>query len=147
MKCSMINISEKPSVRRFAVASGRIVLKSSTIERIRKGEIKKGDVFTSARIAAIQGAKETWMRLPYCHQIPLESVDVTMTLDQSGMTVECSVLANWKTGVEMDALSAVSSGLLTVWDMVKYLEKDDTGNYPSTRIEDIVVRTKEKGNA
>lgn len=143
----MINISEKGVVRRYARASGRIALKAQTIEMIKAGQIKKGDVITSAKIAGVTGAKETWMRLPYCHQIPLESVDITTELTEQDLKVTCSVLANWKTGVEMDALSCVTSALLTVWDMVKYLEKDSTGNYPSTRIHDVFVEAKEKDAA
>ncbi len=142
---AMINISEKGIVRRYARASGSIKLKPDTIGLIRNGQIKKGDVPSSARIAGIMGAKEAWMRLPYCHQIPIESVDFSMDLMEEDVKVTCSVIAYWKTGVEMDALSCVASALLTVWDMVKYLEKDETGNYPSTRIHDIIVEEKEKG--
>lgn len=143
----MINISDKSVVRRYAKSSGKILLKDETIKAIREGSVKKGDVFTSAKIAGIQGAKEAWDRMPYCHQVPLESIDFEMDISGSEVKVSCSVLANWKTGVEMDALSCVSSALLTVWDMVKYIEKDETGNYPATRIFDIVVDTKEKGHA
>ena len=143
----MINISEKPIVRRYAKASVSVVLKKDTVELIRKGQIKKGDVFTSAKVAGIQGAKEAWSRMPYCHQVPIESIDFSMDLDDEKVTVSCALVANWKTGVEMDALSCVTSALLTVWDMTKYLEKDETGNYPSTRITDVHVDTKEKGHA
>lgn len=143
----MINISEKPIVRRYADASGKILLKPETISAIKEGTVKKGDVFSSAKIAGIQGAKEAWSRMPYCHQVPLESVDFRMEISGNEVKVSCGVLANWKTGVEMDALSCVSSGLLTIWDMVKYIEKDETGNYPSTNMFDIKVETKEKGHA
>lgn len=143
----MINISEKPIVRRYAKASGSVVLKKDTIELIRKGQIKKGDVFTSAKVAGIQGAKEAWSRMPYCHQIPIESIDFSMELNDDRVSVSCALVANWKTGVEMDALSCVTSALLTVWDMTKYLEKNETGNYPSTKITDVHVDTKEKGHA
>ncbi len=141
----MINISNKKKVRRYSKASGSILLKESTISHIREGKIKKGNVEEAAKIAGIMGAKEAWMRLPYCHQIPLESVDFSLQLMQREVKVTCSVAASWKTGVEMDALSCVSSALLTVWDMVKYLEKDDSGNYPETRIKDILVEEKIKG--
>ena len=141
----MINISEKGIVKRYARASGFIKLKPETMNLIRNGQIKKGDVPSSAKIAGIMGAKEAWMRLPYCHQVPIESVDFSMDLIDNDVKVTCSVVANWKTGVEMDALSCVTSALLTVWDMVKYVEKDETGNYPSTRIHDITVEEKEKG--
>lgn len=143
----MINISDKPIVRRYAKASGSIVLNESTLKAIREGTVKKGDVFTSAKIAGIQGAKEAWNRMPYCHQVPLESVDFEISAGKNEVRVSCSVMANWKTGVEMDALSCVSSALLTVWDMVKYIEKDETGNYPSTLIKEIRVDTKVKGSA
>ena len=143
----MINVSDKPVVRRYASASGKILLKDETIDAIKKGTVKKGDVFTSAKIAGIQGAKEAWSRMPYCHQVPLESIDFDLQISGNEVQISCGVLANWKTGVEMDALSCVSSALLTVWDMVKYIEKDETGNYPSTLIRDIKVDTKEKGHA
>ncbi len=143
----MINISDKSIVRRFAMASGKILLQPETIKAIKEGTVKKGDVFTSAKIAGIQGAKEAWSRMPYCHQVPLESIDFDFEVKGNEVQVSCGVLANWKTGVEMDALSCVSSALLTVWDMVKYLEKDETGNYPSTVMHDIKVETKEKGHA
>lgn len=143
----MINISDKTIVRRYANASGKILLKPETIQAIREGTVKKGDVYTSAKIAGIEGAKEAWSRMPYCHQVPIESVDFEMDVSDDVVEVQCGVLANWKTGVEMDALSCVSSALLTVWDMVKYIEKDETGNYPSTKIYDIRVERKEKGHA
>ncbi len=143
----MINISEKSIVRRYAKASGKIILKPETVKAIREGTVKKGDVFTSAKIAGVQGAKEAWDRMPYCHQVPLESIDFGMDVSDDEVKVSCGVMANWKTGVEMDALSCVSSALLTVWDMVKYIEKDETGNYPSTKMYDLKVERKEKGHA
>lgn len=143
----MINVSEKSIVRRYALASGKILLTPETIKNIREGTVKKGDVFSSAKIAGLQGAKEAWARMPYCHQVPLESVDFEMKVSDNEVKVSCGVLANWKTGVEMDALSCVSSALLTVWDMVKYIEKDETGNYPSTKMYDLKVERKEKGHA
>ncbi len=143
----MIDISEKDIVRRYAKASGRIYLKKETIETISNGKVKKGDVFTSAKIAGMEGAKDAWNRLPYCHQIPLEGVDIDIELLEDSVKATCVVIAQWKTGVEMDALSGVTSALLTVWDMVKYIEKDDSGNYPETRITDVKVETKVKGHA
>lgn len=143
----MINITDKPIVRRYAKASGSIILKDETITAINEGTVKKGDVFTSAKIAGLEGAKEAWSRMPYCHQIPIESVDFDMKINGNDVKVSCSLVAHWKTGVEMDALSCVSSALLTIWDMVKYIEKDSTGNYPSTVIRDIKVDTKEKAHA
>lgn len=143
----MINITDKPIVRRYAKASGSILLKNESITAIKDGTVKKGDVFASAKIAGLEGAKEAWNRMPFCHQIPIESVDFDMKITGNDLRVSCSVVAHWKTGVEMDALSCVSSALLTVWDMVKYIEKDSTGNYPGTLIKDIRVDTKEKAHA
>lgn len=143
----MINITDKPVVRRYAKASGSILLKDETISAIKTGTVKKGDVFISAKIAGLQGAKEAWSRMPYCHQVPIESIDFDLKINGNDLRVSCSVIANWKTGVEMDALSCVSSALLTVWDMVKYIEKDETGNYPATVIRDIKVDVKEKAHA
>jgi len=142
----MINISEKEVVNREAVATGKIRLQPQTIQTIRERKVKKGDVFTSAKISGIMGAKEAWQRMPYCHQIPIEGVDFDMKVLEDHITVSCKVKAEWKTGVEMDALSCVASSLLTIWDMVKYIEKDDTGNYPYTRIYDIMVERKVKGD-
>lgn len=143
----MINITDKPIVRRFAKASGSIILKPETVTAIKEGTVKKGDVFTSAKIAGLEGAKEAWNRMPYCHQIPIESVDFDLKIKGNEVRVSCSLVAHWKTGVEMDALSCVSSALLTIWDMVKYMEKDSTGNYPATEIRDIRVDAKEKAHA
>ncbi|HLH85976.1 MAG TPA: cyclic pyranopterin monophosphate synthase MoaC [Thermoplasmataceae archaeon] len=140
----MIDVSEKPISRRTAIASGKIKLKPETVRAIRENRIKKGDVGEALRIAAIQGVKTAWMRLPFCHQIPIEAVDVTWSINDDVLSVRCEVLANYKTGVEMDALTGVSTALLTVWDMVKYIEKDETGNYPETMIYDIKVEKKVK---
>ncbi|GGM67365.1 cyclic pyranopterin monophosphate synthase MoaC [Thermogymnomonas acidicola] len=147
MKGGMVDISEKESVLREATAEGRIVLSQRTMEAIRKGQVTKGDVFEATKIAGIQGAKEAWERLPFCHQVPIEGVDVEMEATEGGITVRCSVRAHYRTGVEMDALSCVSSALLNIWDMTKYLEKDETGNYPNTRIEGIRVVRKVKHGA
>ena len=141
----MIDISSKDVVRRYARSSGSIRLKPETLMEIKNGTVKKGDVMESAKIAAIMGAKEAWMRLPYCHQVPIESVRVSFDMNEDSIRMTCEVSADWKTGVEMDALSALSSGLLTIWDMVKYLEKDETGNYPETEIREMKVEMKVKG--
>jgi cyclic pyranopterin phosphate synthase len=82
--------------------------------------------------------------IPLCHPIPIESVEVTFDLKEDRVTAYCHVKANYKTGVEMESLAGVSTALLTIWDMVKYLEKDENGQYPSTCINDIKVVLKEK---
>jgi len=141
---SMVDISEKEAVERVAVASGRIKLKSSTVERIKSGNIKKGDVLACAEVAAIVAVKKTPEIIPLCHQVPIESVEVEFALGDEDLKAKVSVKSVGKTGVEMDALHGLSVALLTVWDMVKSVEKDETGNYPHTRIDEIRVEKKEK---
>ena len=140
----MIDIGEKEIVRRTAVASGFIELKSGTLEAIKKGEVKKGDVLSTARAAGIMAAKHTPDTIPFCHIIALEHADSKFSIEDDGIKCTCEVSARYKTGVEMEALSCVSASLLTIWDMVKYLEKDSKGQYPSTRISTIMVDIKEK---
>jgi cyclic pyranopterin phosphate synthase len=141
----MAYIGGKPSVERRALAAGRIILKRGTLDAIRRGAIKKGDVIGAAQLAGIQAAKRCPDIVPLCHPIPLTSVDVSLELDRHGVRASCQVRAEYRTGVEMEALCGVAGALLCVWDMVKYLEKDNTGNYPSTAISDIRVLSKKKG--
>jgi len=140
----MIDISEKEATKRRALARGRLLLKKETIDRIKKNEIKKGDPIEIARIAAINAAKETSQLIPLCHQIPLELVESEFEISEDSIEVKVTVSAQAKTGVEMEALVGVSLALLTLWDMVKYLEKDERGQYPLTRITDVEVLQKEK---
>lgn len=140
-----MEITEKPPLGRRAVATGTIRLKESTVEAIKNGKVKKGDVLTVARVAAIQAVKETPRQIPMCHPIPITGVEVAFELLSDRVRATVAVTSVGKTGVEMEALAGVSAALLNVWDMVKYLEKDETGNYPSTRIEEIRVVEKRKG--
>jgi len=140
----MVEITEKPAVGRRAIASGTIRLKESTVEAIKNGDVKKGDVLTVARVAAIQAVKETPRQIPMCHPIPITGVKVDFELLSDQVRATVVVTSVGKTGVEMEALTGVSAALLNVWDMVKYLEKDETGNYPMTRIEEIRVVEKRK---
>ncbi len=140
----MIDISEKEVTKRRAVARGKLHLKKETIKKIKKNEIKKGDPIEIARIAAVNAAKETSRLIPLCHQIPLELVESDFDIREDFIEVKVTVSARAKTGVEMEALAGVSLSLLTLWDMVKYLEKDERGQYPSTRITDVEVLKKEK---
>ena len=142
----MVDISSKGEVLRIARARGTIVLRSTTAEVIRRGEVKKGDVFETAKIAAMLAVKKTPELIPHCHHIPIESVDVKFNMHGNRIDVECEVKAHYKTGVEMEALTGVSVALLTIWDMVKYLEKDENGQYPMTQIKDIEVVKKVKGD-
>lgn len=144
-KFSMADITLKKEVLRQAVASGKIQLKPSTISRIRKGRIAKGDPIAAAEVAAVLAAKNTPQTLPFCHPIPITNVQTEAKIDSSSIAVQSTVKTTARTGVEMEALNAASTYLLTLWDMVKQYEKDARGQYPDTRIVDIRVLTKSKG--
>lgn len=141
----MVDIADKESVPRTAEAMGRITLKKETIEAIRAGKVKKGDPLAVAEVACIQAVKRTPDLIPMCHQIPISSVDASFTLCVDYVEARCRVNAIYKTGVEMEALTGVSVALLNIWDMVKYMEKDEAGQYPATKITDIRVVEKRKG--
>lgn len=141
----MIDVSDKETVARRAVAAGVIKLKASTVAAIRDGEIKKGDPLTVGEIAAILAVKKTPELIPLCHNIPIGKVHVEYTLGETTIEAKCTVTTNAKTGVEMEALAGVSIALLNIWDMTKYLEKDEGGQYPDTVITDIRILEKVKG--
>jgi cyclic pyranopterin phosphate synthase len=144
-RARMVDISEKRDVAREAVATGRIHLREETLRAIREGAVVKGNVLATARIAATLAVKETPHLIPMCHPIPIAGIDVEFT--ERGGAIEATVCVKsvGKTGVEMEALTGVSVALLTIWDMVKSAEKDAAGQYPETRIEDILVLEKRKG--
>lgn len=141
----MIDISPKEDVPRRARASGELVLQSATLAAIRGGEVEKGDVLASARVAAIHAVKRTSEALPFCHPIPIAAADAAFELRDDRIVATVDVSATYKTGVEMEALYACAVALLTVWDMVKKREKDEGGQYPHARIQNVRVVTKEKG--
>lgn len=141
----MVDITAKPPLFRKATASGTIRLRESTIEAIIAGQVKKGDVLGTARLAAILAVKDTPRLIPLCHPIPITGLDVFFDLEVERVRATVTVTSVGRTGVEMEALTGVSAALLNVWDMVKYLEKDETGNYPETEIEEIRVLQKRKG--
>jgi cyclic pyranopterin phosphate synthase len=143
-KVKMVDVGAKEEVVRIARASGIIRLTGRTMELIKTGNVKKGNVLATARIAAIQAAKHTWETIPLCHQIPITGIDVEFEVGEGTIKAVAEVRSVGKTGVEMEALCAASTALLTIWDMVKAVEKDETGNYPDTRISDIVVESKLK---
>jgi cyclic pyranopterin phosphate synthase len=140
-----VDISDKKVVKREARAFGRIFLKEDTIEKIKNKEIKKGDPLEAAQIAAINAVKQTQYLIPLCHQIPITFVNTVFEIRKDSIEATVEVRAEAKTGVEMEALVGVSICLSTIWDMVKYLEKDEEGQYPTTRITDIRVLEKVKG--
>jgi cyclic pyranopterin phosphate synthase len=141
----MIDISGKGSVKRVAIAEGCLTLKKSTLLAISANRVKKGDVITASKLAGIQAAKGTSALLPLCHQIPLTAVELEMGIKDGRLVCRCKVSAEYKTGVEMEALVGVTTALLNAWDMVKYLEKDTRGQYPGTEISGIRVTSKTKG--
>ena len=138
----MIDVSDKKLTRRRAKATGKIKLSRSTINLLKGGKTKKGDAFEAAKIAGTLAVKNCWDIIPYCHPLPIDSVDISFSILEEGVECECTVKANYKTGVEMEALAGVSVALLTIWDMVKYAEKDENGQYPFTEIESIMVLEK-----
>jgi cyclic pyranopterin phosphate synthase len=140
----MVDVGEKPDSNRRAIASGEIHLRESTVDAIHDDEIGKGNVLATARIGAIQAVKHTWETIPMCHQIPITNVDTSFALENDHITIEVSVETTGKTGCEMEALMGVTTGLNTVWDMVKAAEKSEDGQYPDTRIADVRVDEKEK---
>lgn len=140
----MIDISSKEIVERTATASGYIRLQESTVRSINEKVVKKGDVLETARVAGIGAAKRTWDLIPYCHQIPITSVNVEFDVSSNGIKTSCTVKATYRTGVEMEAVNCVEIALLTIWDMVKYLEKDKEGQYPNTEISSVKVDSKKK---
>ncbi len=141
----MVDVSEKREVSRLARAAGDIILSEETVEKIRTGNVEKGNVFATARVAAILAIKKTPEIIPMCHQIPITAIDVDFEIDKGMISVEVKVRTVGKTGVEMEALTGVSAALLTIWDMVKSAEKDESGNYPNTSIQNIRVLEKIKG--
>ena len=141
----MIDVTEKPVIRRFAAASGRILLSRETVQAVRDGRIRKGHPFPVAEVAGMNAAKQTHLLIPHCHQIALDTVSVTFEMLDAEVKVTCTVRAQARTGVEMEAIVGATAALYTIWDMVKYLEKDGQGQYPGTTITDIRVDRKEKG--
>jgi len=141
----MVDVSGKAEIFREAAAKGQIRLKLETVNLIREGKVAKGDPLYTAKIAGVLAAKKTSELVPLCHPLPLTNVEVeAKILDTTIVEVSATVKAKAKTGVEMEALTAVSVGLLTVWDMVKQYEKDAAGQYPTTAIENVHVVRKLK---
>jgi cyclic pyranopterin phosphate synthase len=140
----MVDISPKAVVRREAYAVGEIRLKPSTIKRLQARRLEKGDAIAAAEVAAIMAAKNTPDILPFCHSIPLTTIRTSHSYRRDSLTVESYVKGLAKTGVEMEALTAVSTYLLTIWDMVKQYEKDSDGQYPTTAIMNVRVTKKVK---
>jgi len=121
----MVDVAAKSSTEREAVAEGRVIMQPKTLAIVRQGDAKKGDVLGAARIAGILAAKRTHELIPLCHPLPISKVEVELELDAKlpGVVVTARVKVSGKTGVEMEALTAVSVACLTVYDMVKAVER------------------------
>lgn len=125
-RAKMVNVGEKPRSQRIAVAAGRVLVNETTFSLIQSGGMKKGDVLTVAQIAGVMGAKRTPELIPMCHPILMDGIDLQLHLDKDRLSVEiqASVSCDGRTGVEMEALTAVSAAALTVYDMCKAVQKD-----------------------
>ena len=142
---SMVDVSAKPEVYREAKAKGTIKLKPETIQLIREGKIEKGNPFEIAKVAGILAAKNTSSMIPLCNHLPLTGIDVNLQIvNDTKVEVKTTVKTRAQTGVEMEALAAAATALLTVWDMTKQYEKDTQGQYPSTSIQNLHVVSKVK---
>lgn len=121
----MVDVGQKPDTERVAVARGEVVMRRETLELIRAGALKKGDVLTVAQVAGVMAAKRTSELIPLCHPLPLTQVAVDLELDADlpGVRITATIRTVGKTGVEMEALTAVSVAALTVYDMAKAAEK------------------------
>jgi len=133
----MVDVSRKKPLKRTARARGRIALCPETVRLIRENAIAKGDVLAAARIAGIMGAKRTSDLIPLCHNIEIEHVSVDLRILSDGVEIEATALCTEKTGIEMEALTAVSVAALTIWDMCKAVDK-------TMRIGDILLVEKKK---
>ncbi len=125
-QASMVNVASKPETERLAVARGQVTMRPETLALIRQGSLSKGDVLAVARIAGIMAAKRTAELIPLCHPLPITHIDITLSLDEerSCVSIEASVRTIARTGVEMEALTAVSVAALTIYDMAKAAQRD-----------------------
>jgi len=119
----MVDVSGKPALRRTARATGRVDMASATVELVRGNALKKGDVLAVARVAGIMGAKRTSDLIPLCHNIEIEQITLDLVVDDCGVAIEARALCSDKTGIEMEALTAVTIAALTIYDMCKAVDK------------------------
>ncbi|WP_456370013.1 cyclic pyranopterin monophosphate synthase MoaC [Geoglobus sp.] len=143
-RARMVDVSGKDSVVRVARAEGKIYLRKETVDAILSNRVAKGNVLNTATVAGILAAKKTSELIPMCHPLQISSVSVDFEVFEKGVKAVCEVRYVGKTGVEMEALVGVTTALLTVWDMVKSLEKDENGQYPVTEISGVRVVEKIK---
>ena len=122
-RAKMVDVTEKAVTHRTAVAAGAVVMAAGTLERIRTGGVKKGDVLAVAQVAGIQAAKHCWELIPMCHPLPLTGIDIRFRFADCRVEIGAEVSCTGVTGVEMEALTAVSAAALTIYDMCKAIEK------------------------
>ncbi|MFZ1022818.1 MAG: cyclic pyranopterin monophosphate synthase MoaC [Thermoplasmata archaeon] len=134
----------KPMVYRRALAEGDLRLRPATLVQIRRHNVAKGDPISVAEVAGLQAMKRTADLIPFCHTIPLTGSRIELAVRRTGIHVRAEAETVGRTGVEMESLVGASVALLTVWDMVKYLEKNARGLYPTTRLGPVRVVVKEK---
>jgi cyclic pyranopterin phosphate synthase len=136
-KAEMVDIGDKKIVHREAAAEGRIYLRPETIMLIKQQDIKKGEVLSTARIAGIQAAKKTFELIPLTHNIPISKISVEFQIENDHIKIKAFAACDWKTGIEMEALTAVAVAALTIYDMCKGVDKD-------MQITDIKLKEKKK---
>lgn len=136
-KVKMVDVSGKPVSKRIAVASGSVRMNADTVAKLREGTMKKGDALATARIAGIMGAKRTSDLVPLCHPLPIDDISVSLELNENAVEIEATVTSTARTGVEMEALTAVSVAALTLYDMCKAVDKGMV-------IADITLKSKTK---
>jgi cyclic pyranopterin monophosphate synthase len=139
-KIKMVDVSDKQTTKRRAVASGKVLMNAETVKILQTQTNPKGNPFEIARIAGIMAAKQTANLIPLCHQLPLSKVDVKTELKDYGVYLEAEVVTNSNTGVEMEALTAVTVAALTIYDMCKAVQKD-------MQITDIQLESKSGGKS
>jgi len=136
-KAQMVDIGDKPVMQRQAAARGAVYMHRSTLQQIRDNQVKKGDVLATARIAAISGAKKTADLIPLCHNIPIDRIDIAFEILEDRVEILAKAKCHAKTGIEMEALTAVAVAALTIYDMCKAIDKQ-------MRISDIFLQEKTK---
>lgn len=141
-RARMVDVTDKAVTHRTAVAAGEIHMAPETLQKIKDGTVKKGDVLAVAQVAGIQAAKHTWELIPMCHPLPLTGIDITFALSDEPclVAIRAVVTCTGVTGVEMEALTAVSAAALTIYDMCKAIQKD-------MRIENIRLLEKSGGKS
>lgn len=123
-RARMVDVSGKAVTYRTARAAGRVWMNPETLEKVRAGQMAKGDVLAVAQVAGIMAAKRTWELIPMCHPLPLTSIDISFAFQDNALDIQAQVKCSGETGVEMEALTAVSAAALTVYDMCKAVQRD-----------------------